>query len=76
MSKDVIGKTALESQIGGDWYKSDKIQWVEFVYANNIPSIEGAVIKYMLRWKKKNGVEDLKKAIHYIQLLIELEEKK
>lgn len=75
MSHDVVGKTAMSSQVGGNHYKDMKIQWAEFVHANNIPSIEGAVIKYMCRWRKKNGVEDLLKAKHYIEMLIELEMK-
>lgn len=75
MSNDVHGKTALSSQVGGDHYKHDKIQWVEFVHANKLPAIEAIAIKYLMRWRKKNGIEDLRKAIHYIQLLIELEEK-
>lgn len=49
------------------------IQPIDFIYANNIPYLEGNVIKYISRHKKKNGIEDLKKAIHYIELLIEKE---
>lgn len=69
----LIGKTALEKQEGGSHYKDMKIQPVEFIHANNIPFFEANVIKYVCRWRNKNGVEDLKKAIHYLQLLIELE---
>lgn len=65
--------TALEKQEGGSHYKDMKIQPVEFIHANNIPFFEANVIKYVCRWRNKNGVEDLKKAIHYLQLLIELE---
>jgi hypothetical protein len=43
---------------------------------NNIPYIEGNVIKYVCRWRKKNGIEDLKKAKHYLELLIAFESKK
>ena len=74
--KDVSGKTALRSQVGGDHYKNHKIQWVEFVHANNMPAMEAMVLKYLLRWRQKNGIEDLRKAIHYIEMLIELETKK
>jgi hypothetical protein len=35
--------------------------------------MEGNVIKYVSRWRKKNGIADLEKAKHYIDLLIELE---
>lgn len=52
-----------------------KIQPAEYNYANNIPFLEGNIIKYISRWRNKNGVADLKKAIHCIELLIELEQK-
>jgi hypothetical protein len=64
---------ANETQIGGQHYAKYKIQPTEFIYANSIPFIEGNIIKYVMRHKDKNGVEDLKKARHYIDLLIELE---
>lgn len=65
-------KTPLDQQIGGDHYKSMKIQPVEFISANNIPYLEGNVIKYVCRHGTKNGEADLDKAIHYLQLLKEL----
>tara|TARA_R110000803_G_C11930163_1_gene315349 strand:+ start:448 stop:669 length:222 start_codon:yes stop_codon:yes gene_type:complete len=58
-------------QIGGSHYKDFKIQPIDFIYINEIPYIEGNVIKYVTRWKNKNGVEDLKKARHYLDILIE-----
>ena len=60
-------------QIGGDHYKIYKIQPTEFIHTNSIPFIEGNVIKYILRHRSKNGIEDLKKAKHYIDLLIAYE---
>lgn len=63
-------------QVGGTHYKSMKIQPVEFIHANGIDFLSGNAIKYLCRWKSKNGIEDLKKARHYIDLLIELESKK
>lgn len=66
-------KSALDVQEGGDHYKDEKIQPVEYIHANNIPYLEGNVIKYVVRHKKKNGRRDLLKARHYIDLLIELE---
>ncbi len=66
-------KSALETQIGGSHYKSQVIQPVEYIHANNIGYFEGNVIKYVTRWKNKNGVQDLEKAKHYLELLIELE---
>jgi hypothetical protein len=62
---------AIDKQEGGSHYKSFVIQPVEFIHKNNIPFIEGNIIKYVLRHKSKNGIEDLKKAKHYIDLLIE-----
>jgi len=67
--------SALESQVGGDHYKKLKIQPIEYIHANGIGYMEGNVIKYVSRWKDKNGIKDLEKAKHYIDLLIELENK-
>tara|TARA_R110000803_G_scaffold10308_7_gene31716 strand:- start:162 stop:371 length:210 start_codon:yes stop_codon:yes gene_type:complete len=58
-------------QIGGNHYKDFKIQPIDFIYENDIPYIEGNIIKYVTRWKSKNGVEDLKKAMHYLEILID-----
>lgn len=60
-------------QTGGDHYKDYLIQPVQFIHINGIPFIEGNVIKYVLRHRSKNGLEDLLKAKHYIDLLIEME---
>lgn len=67
---------ALKNQIGGEHYKDYVIQPIEFIYFNNIPFLEANVIKYIVRWQEKNGVQDLEKAKHYIDLLIELNETK
>jgi hypothetical protein len=66
-------ESALAQQEGGSHYKELRIQPVEYIHANGIPFIEGNVIKYVSRWRKKGGVQDLKKAMHFIQLLIDLE---
>lgn len=67
--------SALEKQVSGSHYKDFPIQPVEFIHKNNIPYIEGNVIKYISRWRDKGGIADLEKAKHYIDLLIELESK-
>jgi len=67
--------SALDIQVSGNHYKQMKIQPVEFIHANDIGYFEGNVIKYVSRWRNKNGMADLLKARHYIDLLIELEEK-
>ena len=66
---------ALAVQVGGAHYKEFKIQPVEFIHANNIPYCEANAIKYLCRWKTKGGVQDLLKAKHYIDLLIQLEQR-
>ena len=63
----------LDSQVGGTHYKDLKIQPIEFIHANNIPFCEANAIKYLCRWRQKNGRQDLEKARHYIDLLIKLE---
>ena len=63
------------TQVGGDHYSKMKIQPIDFITANGIGYIEGNIIKYVCRYKSKNGVEDLKKAQHYLQMLIEQEER-
>ncbi|HFQ8088817.1 TPA: DUF3310 domain-containing protein [Pseudomonas aeruginosa] len=67
--------SAFSIQEGGAHYKDQPIQPVQYIHANGIGYLEGNVIKYVSRWRKKNGIEDLKKAKHYIELLIELESK-
>ena len=62
-------------QVGGNHYKDMQIQPVEFIHANGIGYMEGNVIKYVSRWHKKNGIADLEKAKHYIELLIAMESK-
>ena len=68
-----MSESALKVQIAGNHYKGKRIQPVEYIHANNLPFIEGNVVKYITRWRDKNGIEDLKKVIHYVELLIELE---
>ena len=65
--------SALQQQVGGNHYKDCTIQPVEYIHANGIGYFEGNVIKYVTRWRAKNGVADLEKARHYIDLLIEME---
>lgn len=66
-------QTALDVQVEGNHYKTMKVQPVEFIHANSVPYMEGNVIKYISRHKSKNGAGDVRKAIHYCQLILELE---
>jgi hypothetical protein len=63
--------TALAKQEGGNHYKDMAIQPVEFITANNLGFLEGNVVKYICRHHAKNGAEDIKKAIHYCELLLQ-----
>ena len=67
------GIRADDIQAGGSHYKDMAIQPAEFIYKNNMDFLSGNVVKYISRWKNKNGIEDLKKAKHYIDLIIEFE---
>jgi hypothetical protein len=64
---------ASDKQVGGLHYRLLAIQPTKFIYRNNLNFIEGNVIKYVCRHREKNGKDDLEKAIHYLQLLIEYE---
>lgn len=64
---------SLNKQEGGDHYKDQAIQPVEFIQKNNIGFMEGNVIKYVCRHHMKNGVEDINKAIHYLEMLRDLQ---
>lgn len=51
-------------------YNKNKIQPIDYILANEMDFITGNIIKYVTRYKHKNGVEDLKKAQHYLEILI------
>ena len=66
----------FDTQVGGSHYKDLAIQPLEYIVKNELDFVQGNVVKYVTRYKTKNGLEDLKKAKHYIELLIELEEER
>ena len=66
---------ALDIQEGGDHYKKLKIQPIEFIEANSLDFLQGNVVKYITRHKDKNGSADVRKALHYCQLILELQYK-
>ena len=70
MSDELTYGEVLAKQVGGTHYKL-AIQPVEFIVKNDIPFREANVIKYVVRHKNKNGVEDLMKARHYLDMIIE-----
>jgi len=64
--------SANEVQVNGDHYKSSIQHW-DFCTANRVGYLRSSVSKYITRWKKKDGVSDLRKAAHYLDKLMELE---
>ena len=62
-------KSALNEQVGGDHYKKLGIQPIELIRDINANFFQGNVIKYVTRYKDKNGVKDLEKAKHYLELM-------
>ena len=71
--KKILNMNALDTQVGGNHYKDMKIQPIEFIMANNLPFPEGNIIKYVCRHRHKDGAKDIKKIIHYCELILELE---
>lgn len=71
-----VSDSALNKQVGGNHYKQFAIQPVEFINTNNLSYMVGNVIKYVTRYPFKNGIDDLEKAKHYIEMLIEFERNK
>ncbi|MNK29168.1 hypothetical protein D3C87_475580 [compost metagenome] len=68
--------SALAKQVGGDHYKGMPIQPFEYSMANGLDPCQHTAIKYVTRFRQKGGIQDLRKAIHTIELLIEFEQRK
>jgi hypothetical protein len=76
--KDIIVEDECKAnakQVGGAHYSVKAIQPWDYIIANDLGYLEGNVVKYVSRWKDKGGIEDLKKAQHYLQKLIETHDK-
>lgn len=65
--------SANDNQVAGSHYKTKQIQPWDYIAANELGYFEGNVVKYVSRWRDKGGVDDLRKAAHYLQKLIELQ---
>jgi hypothetical protein len=61
----------LDVQVGGQHYKEMKIQPIEYIMANELGWCEGNAVKYVTRYKQKGQAQDIEKAIHYLQILLE-----
>ena len=73
-SKDIFKKSTyklLQEQVGGNHYSSMKIQPAEFINENKLLFAEGNAIKYICRHSVKGKEEDIKKAIHYLEMILE-----
>jgi hypothetical protein len=68
--------TADATQVGGSHYKDKAVQPWDYIVANGLGYLEGNVVKYISRYKEKNGLQDLEKARHYLDKLIEVERAK
>lgn len=68
-----MSKSALDKQEGGSHYKGKGIQPVEYIKSNDLDYFQGNVVKYVTRHKDKGGKEDIKKAIHYLEMILEFE---
>lgn len=65
------GDEPYKRQVGGTHYAKYAIQPTEYIIKNNLNFCEGNVVKYVTRWKDKGGVDDLRKARHYLDMMIE-----
>ena len=68
-----IPNNPLTTQVGGDHYTRCKIQPLEYCHANGLDMFQGNVVKYITRFRHKNGRQDLEKIKHYVDILIKLE---
>jgi len=61
---------ANDHQVGGQHYKTNYEHW-DLVLATGMGYLEGCATKYVARWRNKDGVADLKKALHYVEKIQE-----
>jgi len=62
-----------DRQVGGSHYQNMTIQPIQYIMENRLGYCEGNIIKYISRWRNKNGIEDLRKVIQYAEFLIDQE---
>ena len=68
-----IPSLANANQVGGEHYRNKAIQPWDYIVSNNLGYLEGCVVKYVSRYKEKGGMQDLQKAAHYLQKLMEVQ---
>jgi hypothetical protein len=62
----------LKRQVSGRHYKDFVIQPIEFIIKNKLDFVQGCIVKYICRYKNKGGDEDIKKIIHYCELILKI----
>ncbi len=65
--------SAFDKQVNGNHYKGLAIQPIHYCHANKLGPCESNIVKYATRWQSKGKIDDLRKIIHYAELLIEME---
>jgi len=73
-NKEIFKKAtydSLDKQVGGKHYQNMKIQPAEFINENKLLFAEGNAIKYICRHSRKGKHYDIKKAIHYLEMILE-----
>lgn len=70
-TRELRAEQPKKTQVGGTHYVNMAIQPVDYITKNNLGFLEGCVVKYVSRWKDKNGKEDLLKARHCIEMLLD-----
>ena len=71
MIKESVKETGSSRQVGGNHYKDCVIQPTEYIVKNKLDFLEGNVVKYITRHKTKGQEEDIRKVIHYAELILE-----
>jgi hypothetical protein len=73
MASEPVRKSPLSTQIGWDHYTKLAIQPMQYSMKNRLDPLQNTIIKYVTRFRDKAGIEDLEKAKHCIDMLIEFE---
>ncbi len=76
VAKQSASPRANDTQVAGNHYKQFQIEPWDAISDWNLGYLDGNAVKYLSRWRHKNGIEDLKKARHYIDKLLEVEQAK
>lgn len=70
LQEPCANEVVRNKQVGGNHYQSLAIQPIDYILENKLDYCEGNVIKYVTRHKNKNGAEDIRKAIQYLQFIL------